>query len=197
MAATQNRRRSIAILIVALGVVAALALFIELGGYNVAADAPHTAPVRTFLDTVRRRSIAARAAGIVLPRDLGSPQRIQAGAGLYGEMCATCHGGPGLEKTELTQGLYPQPPDLARGSALTPAQQFWIIKHGVKMTAMPAWGRTHPDPLIWDMVAFLQRLPHLSAKQYRALVASAPEDHDEMMQEASEAHHHEGGEAHH
>ena len=197
MAATRNRRRSIAILIVALGMVVALALYIELGGYNVAADAPHTAPVRIFLETLRRRSITARAAGIALPGDLGSQQRIQAGAGLYGEMCATCHGGPGLEKTELAQGLYPQAPDLARGSALTPVQQFWIIKHGVKMTAMPAWGRTHPDPLIWDMVAFLQRLPWLSAEQYRALVASAPEDHDEMMHEASEAHHHKAGEAHH
>jgi mono/diheme cytochrome c family protein len=196
MTAARSRRWPIAIIVV-LAVIVALGLYIELGGYDVAADARHTAPVRTLLDTVRRRSIAARAAGIALPGDLDSQQRIQAGAGLYGEMCAICHGGPGLEKTELAQGLYPQAPELARASALTPAQQFWIIKHGVKMTAMPAWGRTHPDPLIWDMVAFLQRLPRLSAEQYRALVTSAPEDHDDLMHEASEAHHHNAGEAHH
>jgi mono/diheme cytochrome c family protein len=65
----------------------------------------------------------------------------------------------------------------------TAAEEFWIIKHGVKMTAMPAWGRTHSDDLIWDMVSFVRKLPSLSAEQYRALVKSAPADHDTMMHE--------------
>src|SRR3546814_3671518 len=73
-------------------------------------------------------------------------------------MCAGCHLGPGVERSELSQGLYPQAPELAKHSHLGPAEQFWIIKHGVKLSAMPAWGKTHPDPLIWDMVAFVRRL---------------------------------------
>ena len=81
---------------------------------------------------------------------------------------------PGRGRSELSQRLYPQAPQLAEASDLTPAQQFWIIKHGVKLTAMPAWGKTHDDELIWDMVAFLQRLPKLSAKQYQAVVEARP-----------------------
>jgi mono/diheme cytochrome c family protein len=82
----------------------------------------------------------------------------------------------------MSQGLYPPAPELARGDDLTPAQQFWTIKHGVKLTAMPAWGKTHSDELIWDMVAFIRQLPKMSPEQYKAAVASAPEDHEEMME---------------
>lgn len=63
------------------------------------------------------------------------------------------------------------------------AEAFWTIKHGVKMTAMPAWGRTHSDPLIWDLVAFLRRLPALSPAEYEALTKSAPGGHDALMKE--------------
>jgi hypothetical protein len=83
----------------------------------------------------------------------------------------------------MSQGLYPQAPQLARGNDHTPAQQFWIIKHGIKLSAMPAWGKTHNDELIWDMVAFLRQLPKMSPEQYKQVVASAPEDHDEMMKD--------------
>lgn len=164
----------------------ALATFVYIGGYNVAADAPHTSPVRSLLDSVRDRSIAVRARAITPPADLASSERVKAGAGLYAEMCASCHLGPGVERSELSQGLYPQAPELAKGSTLSPAEQFWIIKHGVKLTAMPAWGKTHSDPLIWNMVAFVRRLPGISAEEYRRLVASAPEGHYAMMEEMRE-----------
>lgn len=157
--------------------------FVYFGIYNIAADDPHTRPVYAVLESLRDRSIAAHARNIPVPRDLASPQRISTGAGLYTEMCSGCHLGPGVEKSEMSQGLYPQAPELARGDALSPAQQFWIIKHGVKLSAMPAWGKTHPDPLIWDMVAFVRKLPGMTPEQYKALVASAPADHDEMMKD--------------
>jgi mono/diheme cytochrome c family protein len=109
-------------------------------------------------------------------------------------MCTGCHLGPGLERSELSQGLYPRAPELARGDDLTSAQQFWVIKHGVKFTAMPAWGRTHDDQLIWDMVAFIRQLPRMNPAQYRAAVASAPESHEEMMEHmAGEKHDGESG----
>ena len=56
------------------------------------------------------------------------------------------------------------------------------MKHGLKMTGMPAWGLTHDDDMLWDVVAFLRKIPELSADQYQALVKSAPMTHDEMMQ---------------
>ena len=155
--------------------------FVGFGMYNVAADTPHTRLVYWLLGTVRDRSITARATGIIVPADLGDSKRIAAGAGLYGEMCSGCHLAPGMEKTEIAQGLYPAAPELAQGTDLTLAEEFWVIKHGIKATGMAAWGKTHNDTLIWDMVAFLQKLPTLSPDQYKTLVKSAPEDHDEMM----------------
>lgn len=89
----------------------------------------------------------------------------------------------GVERSEISQGLYPQAPELAKAQDLTPAQQFWIIKQGVKLSAMPAWGRIHPGPLIWDMVAFVRKLPGMSPEQYKATIASAPAVHDAMMKD--------------
>src|SRR3546814_19109352 len=96
-------------------------------------------------------------------------------------MCAGCHLGPGVERSELSQGLYPQAPELAKHSHLGPAEQFWIIKHGVKLSAMPAWGKHHPDPLIWAMVAFVRRLPGMSAAESQRVVARATQANDAMM----------------
>ncbi len=156
-------------------------LSICLGAYNVAADAPHSRLVAWLMNETRLRSVAVRARNIQAPADLESPKRLAVGAGLYNEMCSGCHLAPGMERTEISQGLYPRAPELSHGLSRTPAQQFWTIKHGIKMTGMAAWGQTHNDTLIWDMVAFVRKLPTLSPDQYKALVKSAPEGHDEMM----------------
>jgi len=201
----QRHLPSMAFVLVLLLVLAAFAgIFIYTGFYNIGADAPHSGLVYNALQELRERSIENRSRNVIPPADLGSPKRIAAGAGLYAEMCTGCHLGPGVEKSEMSQGLYPQAPELARGTDLSPAQQFWTIKHGVKLTAMPAWGKTHDDQLIWDMVAFLQQLPKMTPEQYQATVASAPEDHEEMMEQmkgenehppaaAAEEHHHPRG----
>ena len=88
-----------------------------------------------------------------------------------------------MERTEISRSLYPRAPELRRGSALTPGEEFWMVKHGIKMTGMPAWGVTHDDKIIWDVVAFLRKLPGLSAEDYQALVNDAPKTHDEMMRQ--------------
>src|SRR3546814_18006127 len=86
----------------------------------------------------------------------------------------------------MSQGLYPQAPILFKGSDRSASEQFWIIKHGIKMTAMPAWGKTHDDRLIWDMVAFIRQLPSLSPAQYQAMTQNVPMDHDAMMKGMTE-----------
>jgi mono/diheme cytochrome c family protein len=177
------------VLIVLLVVAGFAGIFIYTGLYNIGADAPHSRLVYLTMDELRERAIARHARDISVPADLGDPKRISAGAGLYDEMCTGCHSAPGLEKSELSQGLYPRAPELARTNDRSAAQQFWIIKHGVKLSAMPAWGRTHDDRLIWGMVAFIRQLPKLSPGQYRAAVASAPESHEEMMEHMSGAEH--------
>lgn len=173
----------------AVGMTAAVIVLVALGGlgivysglYDVGADSPHTRPVYWLLDTLRDRSVAAHAKDVSAPPDLTDARRIARGAGLYAEMCSSCHLAPGMERTEIARGLYPQAPELAKGDDLTAPEQFWVIKHGIKATGMAAWGKTHDDALIWDMVAFISKMPSLSAAQYRELIRSAPEDHDEMM----------------
>lgn len=173
---------SAAFVFVALLVIAGFAgAFIYAGVYNIGADAPHSRLVYTALDQVRERAIAHHARNIAVPADLNDAKRIAAGAGLYTEMCTGCHLGPGVEKSEMSQGLYPPAPELARTTNRSPQQQFWIVKHGVKLSAMPAWGKTHGDQLIWNMVAFVRALPKMSPEQYQAAIASSPEDHDAMM----------------
>lgn len=174
---------STAFVLVLLVIVAAFAgIFIYAGIYNIGADAPHSTAVYSLLRQLRENAIAHHSRNIRVPADLNSPMRIEAGAGLYQEMCTGCHLGPGVEPSELSQGLYPPAPDLSKSSR-SAGQQFWIIKHGVKLTAMPAWGKTHSDELIWNMVAFIRKLPGMSSEQYKAALASAPADHDEMMKQ--------------
>ena len=165
-------------------VVAAFAgVLIYTGLYNIGADAPHSKVVPMVLQQLRERAIKHHSRDIVAPADLNDPKRLAIGAGLYTEMCSGCHLGPGLEKSEMSQGLYPPAPELARGTDRSAAEQFWIVKHGVKLSAMPAWGKTHSDDLIWDMVGFVRSLSKLSPEQYKAAIASAPEDHAAMMKD--------------
>ena len=151
------------------------ALFIYLGVFNVAADDPHTRPMYWLMETVRERSVAVRARGIEVP-SLSDPAMIAAGGADYDEMCTGCHLQPGMDDSEISAGLYPQPPRLASVRRDNPAQTFWIIKHGFKMSGMPAWGLTHDDTRLWAMVAFLQQLPRLSAEQYAVLTARGDGD---------------------
>jgi mono/diheme cytochrome c family protein len=159
-----------AVLVLAVG---ALAGFVWSGAYEIAADRPHWPATAALMRTVRERAVTARAREVAVPADLADAGRIRRGAGNYDAMCAGCHLKPGLDDSEIRKGLYPQPPNLAStgGDA---ARQFWVIKHGLKMTGMPAWSRGGmDDAAIWDMVALLQRLPQLSPDDYAALVAAS------------------------
>ena len=83
---------------------------------------------------------------------------LRQGAGNYNAMCMQCHLAPGMQGTELSRGLYPPPPDLTR-ETVDAAGAFWVIKHGIKASGMPAWGRSMGDEYIWNMTAFVQQLP--------------------------------------
>ena len=154
---------------------------VSLGVYNVAADDPHSCPVYALLETARERSIEVRAAKLQVPTNLDDPERIRQGAGNYNAMCVTCHLSPDAAATEMSKGLYPAPPNLSK-HPVGPAEAFWVIKHGIKASGMPAWGGSMDDEFIWNMSAFLQKLPKLDKAGYQALVAS------------SDGHSHGGGE---
>jgi len=167
--------KALAVTLALVAVIAgAPAAFIYSGVYDIGADVPHTKPVFQLISAFRDRSIAVRANAITPPADLDSPTRIATGGRLYGALCAGCHLAPDMPRTDLSRGLYPKAPQLAYGNTLSPAQTFWIAKHGVKLTAMPAWGKTHTDAEIWDLVAFLRKMPQMDAAQYRAAVGRVP-----------------------
>jgi len=172
---SQSRRRRLPVVAVvaalALSAPAGAALFIYAGLYDIGADAPHTKPVFWLIEQLRDRSIAVRARRVAPPADLASAARVAAGARVYDSLCAGCHLAPGVGRTDLSRGLYPKAPQLAYGVDLSPAQEFWVLKHGIKLTAMPAWGRTHSDDELWDIVAFLKKMPDLDPAQYRAAAA--------------------------
>jgi hypothetical protein len=89
-------------------------------------------------------------------------------------MCATCHGAPGLERSEIGKGMNPRPPDLADVAAeWTDRELFWITSNGIKLAGMPGFGLTHSDGEIWGIVAFLRRLENMSAAEYRRLANEA------------------------
>ncbi len=165
---------SVLLLLVGLG------LFVYSGAYNVAADEPHWPLTHQLLQTIRDRSIASRSAGIALP-NLADRDLIALGAEHYREMCTGCHLAPGIDNTEMRAGLYPLPPSLAKTSR-RPQEQFWIIKHGLKMSGMPAWGTTHDDQAIWGLVAFLRQLPNLDAAEYAALAGASDDSSGEHEQ---------------
>jgi mono/diheme cytochrome c family protein len=158
--------------LVAAIVIGALAIvgFAYSGLYDVAADSPHSGPIDWLLSTTSHASVARRAQDVVVP-DLENHDLVLAGANDFEGMCIGCHQAPGHPPTALARGLNPPAPDLAESVKLmTPAELFWVTKHGIKMTAMPAWGETHEDDELWPVVALMMALPTLDAHEYQALL---------------------------
>ncbi len=156
-------------------IIGALAIvgFAYSGTYDVGADVSHSAPIDWLLSTTADASVARRAKDVEVP-NLENDDLVLAGANDFDGMCIGCHQAPGVPPTALARGLNPPAPDLAESAThLTPAELFWVTKHGIKMTGMPAWGATHEDDELWPVVAFMRTLPTLDANAYQALLRSA------------------------
>jgi cytochrome c553 len=108
---------------------------------------------------------------------LDDARLIKRGAGHFETGCAPCHGSPLLPPSPIEIGATPPPPPLY--SAIfdfTPDQLHWIVKHGIKMTAMPPWPTQRRDDEVWAMVAFLKALPGVKRDDYAELIgAKKPE----------------------
>lgn len=147
--------------------------FVYSGVYGIGADDPHWGVTSRVLETLRNRSIERRAAQVSLASvpNLDNPQLIVQGAGQYAAMCAGCHLAPGMPANELSLGLYPGPPELTKRK-LEPRVSYIVIKHGIKMSGMPAWGGPHGDEQVWSLVAFVNKLPGMTPQQYKDYVDS-------------------------
>lgn len=185
----------VAVVVLILIILAGAGVFAWSGVYNIGADDHHWRVTFNFLQMVRNRSIHVRSDDIKVP-NLDDPKLILKGAGQYTAMCTSCHLEPGMDNSELREGMYPQPPNLSKVH-VDPQDAFWVIKHGIKMSAMPAWGMAgHDDLTIWSMVAFIEKLPGMTPAQYKAIVAKAPPDED-MDMGSEDDHSHSHGEIDH
>ena len=155
-------------------------LVLAMGVINMGADVKPGFIERALASWGRDRSVAKRAPKEKNPY-AGDLATITTGLDHYRENCVMCHGAPGVPGAELSKGINPRAPALGKGGDDTPdGELFWVIKHGIRMTAMPAFGPTHTDAEIWKIVAFIRHLPDLTAQERDSL---RPAD-------GAEAHHH-------
>lgn len=149
------------------------AIIVWTGAYNFAASEAHAGSVRSVIDTALQQSVQCRADELRAPANF-TPAQLREGFQEFTEYCVHCHGAPGSKPHEWTTGMRPAPPDLSRASRdWTLEQTFWIVKHGIKMTGMPAFGDTESDRTIWNIAAFVKRLPNMTAQEYGQLRAQA------------------------
>lgn len=183
-----------------LGVVAVLLvlvvgglIWLYSGAYSVAAADSHHPAMAWLVEKAQLQSVRAHARAVEVPV-LGDPILIEEGARRFSEHCVMCHGAPGAEAQPWARTLWPQPPDLGRQTAhWSSADLFWIIRNGLALTAMPAWGRVFVDAEIWALVAFINQLSTMDAARYQALTAPPPapmppgQAQDEVVPPAEEA----------
>ncbi|MEW6297621.1 MAG: c-type cytochrome [Thermodesulfobacteriota bacterium] len=157
--------------------IAGLLLAGALGGFLVVASGiipikasgGHWAITAWFLHFAMRRSVVTHSFGLEAP-PLDDPGLVAKGAGHYDFGCRPCHGDPQLPQPRIARGMTPFPPYLPPEiPKWEPHELFYIVKHGVKFTGMPAWPAQQRDDEVWAIVAFLRKFPQLGAEEYRRL----------------------------
>lgn len=174
---TQNARKHARGAVAAVLALALLGFVVVWTGlYNVAASRGHWAIVEWALSFGMRNSVETRALPIK-PPPLDNENMVHLGAAHFDHGCAPCHGAPGKSPNPIAQSALPSAPDLAGSSARWKDRElFWIVKHGIKYTGMPAWVSQNRDDEVWAMVAFLKALPRLDAQDYARLARGTEQE---------------------
>ena len=100
-----------------------------------------------------------------------------AGAELYKQHCAVCHGVPLTPKTAIATGMYPHPPQLFEGKGVTddePGETYWKVFNGLRLTGMPGFSKSLNETQMWQMSVLLANADKLPASVKAALVAPSP-----------------------
>jgi mono/diheme cytochrome c family protein len=108
----------------------------------------------------------------------------------WADHCATCHANDGSGQTEIGRNLYPKAPDMRRHHTqdLTDGELFSIIKNGIRLTGMPAWGDPagHDDEDNWKLVHFIRHLPKITPHELEEMKSMNPLNPMEMKEEQQE-----------
>lgn len=159
-----------AALLAAAGAVVFLAVLYS-GAVHVGADHPHLPGVRWVLEATRDRSIAHH--GETFPvEDFQERATLLNGLRRYHDTCLPCHGAPGRAPHPFAKGLRPAPPKLWM-SDREPAAVYWIVRHGLRMSAMPSFSESHGEPAVLEMAAFAVELQGMTAEEYDRMAAEA------------------------
>jgi cytochrome c553 len=163
-------RRAVRLVPIALGLGLLGFLLVVSGVVPIKASSGHWPITAWLLDFAKKRSVATHSLGLRAPA-LDDPSLVMKGAAHFDVGCRPCHGGPNLRLLpRIPWRMTPFPPDLASTSReYDPEDLFYIVKHGVKFTGMPAWPVSDRDDEVWAVVAFLQVLPELGGDSYRHL----------------------------
>jgi len=102
-----------------------------------------------------------------LPATTGN---LVAGIKLYARNCAVCHGDAGANATNVAKGLYQDPPQLAKEGVEDDPDgvTYWKLKHGIRWTGMPAFGKTLSEKQLWQVTLFLKTMDHLPPAAQKA-----------------------------
>lgn len=150
------------------------AFFVYAGIYNPAATAQHTAPVYWLLKVTMRQSVQRLASQIRVP-PLSDPSLLLRGGQLYHAHCVQCHGAPGVAPDAFALGMTPVPANLALTARESqgPAELYWVVRYGIKMSGMPAWEFRLADADLWAVTGFVNTLPRFSPLDYQAAATNA------------------------
>ncbi len=132
-------------------------VYLHYGYINLAADQPGNSLERFVMRGAMDKYSERHAPQQKNPLQADDATLI-AGVKLYKNDCAVCHGGPNMPVSDVGKGMYPRAPQFAEDAPDMPDNQnYWIIKHGVQRTGMPAWDKIMTDSEIWQVVAFLSK----------------------------------------
>lgn len=136
-------------------------LYLRFGYANLRANAKPSQLESRLIATSLDASVARHASEQKNPIQ-PTEANLQDGARLYRDKCADCHGRPDNPSSDYGASFYPSAPQFMKERPhLTENGSFYIIKNGVRWTAMPAWGNIMADSEIWQVVGFLNRLDNL------------------------------------
>lgn len=165
--------RTVAATLAATAAVAAVAaaLVVRGGWYDVSASTQHTPLVYALLETTLQHSVRRRAADIVAPA-VDAAAVVARGAACFRDHCVACHGAPGVAPDAAALAMQPLAGPLQAVAARWRTRElYWITRHGIRMTGMPAWEYRLSDADLWAVVAFVERLPALSPAAWRDMAA--------------------------
>lgn len=148
--------------------------------------------------TMRHLAVPRSARTMTNPVPL-SPAVLADGLAHFADHCAICHGNDGRGQTDIGKNSYPKAPDMTATptQSLSDGEIFYIIKNGVRLTGMPAWGENTPedDAASWHLVYFIRHLPRVTEQELNEMKSLNPKSPDEFREEEEQRRFLEGGAA--